>query len=210
MNLIPPRIRPSRPRPVRKHGRPRTAAPAPKPAAARASAQPLPGSHWEIERKFLVRSLPPDLKLFLGTPIAQGYLNGDADAYEVRLRDENGHWFLTFKQGAGTVRRETEIELSGTQFAALWQLTRGRRILKTRFEILHPQGLVQLDLYAGRLRGLATAEMEFRSRAASRAFRPPAWFGAEITSDPRFKNRQLATRTRLAGLLPAVRARAAR
>ena len=157
--------------------------------------RPRRGGHLEIERKFLVRSLPPQLDLFEGASIVQGYLNADEDTREVRLRAEKGRWLLTFKQGGGTVRQETEVRLSEAQFAALWPLTRGRRIVKTRFQIPHPHGVIPLDLYAGKLRGLATVEMEFRSTTDCRKFRPPPWVGQEVTGDPRFKNRQLATRT---------------
>ena len=36
------------------------------------------------------------------------------------------------------------------------------------------------------------AEVEFASKAASRAFDPPPWLGEDVTEDGRYKNRNLA------------------
>jgi adenylate cyclase len=48
-------------------------------------------------------------------------------------------------------------------------------------------------VYHGRLNGLRTAEIEFESLAAATAFVPPGWLGRDVTDDPRYKNKRLAT-----------------
>ena len=71
----------------------------------------------------------------------------------------------------------------------------GRRVIKTRY--LVPLGsdlVVELDVYAGDLDGLLTAEIEFPSEQASAAFEPPGWLGPEITGDERYANQSLALR----------------
>ena len=73
-----------------------------------------------------------------------------------------------------------------------------RAIEKTRYRLPAGDGLVidglviELDVYAGSLSGLQVAEVEFGDEDAARRFRPPAWFGREVTDDDRFKNRSLA------------------
>ena len=69
---------------------------------------------------------------------------------------------------------------------------RGRRVEKTRH--LLPWGVhtIELDVYTGALEGLLVAEIEFASEQEAVALDPPAWFGRDITSDERYKNRQLA------------------
>jgi CYTH domain-containing protein len=52
---------------------------------------------------------------------------------------------------------------------------------------------IELDVYHGRLNGLHTAEVEFDSSAGAEAFEPPDWFGREVTDEPGFKNKRLAT-----------------
>jgi len=44
----------------------------------------------------------------------------------------------------------------------------------------------------GKLDGLYTAEVEFKSEDISTAFTAPDWFGKEVTEDPGYKNKSLA------------------
>jgi adenylate cyclase len=151
------------------------------------------GSEIEIERKFLVAEPPSDLEQWPSTAIAQGYLAVEADGTEVRLRRREGSAWLTVKSAGGRVRVEEEIEIDAERFERLWPLTEGRRIEKRRYEIPAGEGLViELDVYAGDLDGLVTAEVEFASEEAAEAFAAPAWLGSDVTDDPRYKNQRLA------------------
>jgi CYTH domain-containing protein len=47
-------------------------------------------------------------------------------------------------------------------------------------------------VYEEALAGLLVAEVEFPSEDAARAFRPPAWFGREVTGNPAYLNQTLA------------------
>ncbi|MEA2658813.1 MAG: hypothetical protein QOF64_1409 [Candidatus Binatota bacterium] len=42
------------------------------------------------------------------------------------------------------------------------------------------------------MEGLVLAEIEFPSREKSEEFKPPDWFGEEVTEDIRYKNQNLA------------------
>jgi len=95
--------------------------------------------------------------------------------------------------------------MSEAQFEALWPLTEGRRIEKTRYEISAGQRLmIELDVYGGGLEGLVVAEVEFPTRAEAEAFDAPPWFGPDVTDDERYKNQRLAT----AGLPSSAQSRA--
>jgi CYTH domain-containing protein len=147
----------------------------------------------EIERKFLVDRVPPDLDAHPSAEIEQGYIAITEDGLEVRLRRYGDQSFLTIKSGAGEVRLEEEIEIDERRFRSLWPLTDGRRITKRRY--LLPAGggaRIELDVYNGALRGLLTAEVEFDSSAAAAEFTPPPWLGRDITSEPGYKNQRLA------------------
>ena len=92
------------------------------------------------------------------------------------------------------MRLEEELEIDARRFAALWPLTRGRRVQKTRYLIPAAGELrIELDVYHGQLNGLLTAEIEFDSPAAAAAFTAPAWLGRDVTDDARYKNKHLAT-----------------
>ena len=145
----------------------------------------------EIERKFLVARKPEPLPE--GEPLEQGYLAVAPDGTEVRIRRRAGHSTLTVKSGPAHVRVEEEIEIDDRRFEALWALTEGRRVAKTRH--LVPLGddlTAELDVYAEALDGLLVAEVEFASSEASDAFAPPDWLGTEVTGDARYANQSLA------------------
>ncbi len=156
-------------------------------AAGYASAVPS-----EIERKFLLAAAPDWLADHPSRQIEQGYLAIDKGA-EVRLRRAEGKLTLTVKRGSGEVREEVELSLGPGQFSQLWPLTEGRRLGKTRYLVALGDRLrAEVDVYAGALRGLVTAEVEFESRARSRSFQPRKWMGEEVTGDGRFSNQSLA------------------
>jgi adenylate cyclase len=143
----------------------------------------------EIERKFLVERLPDGLG-GRARRIDQGYLALDEHSgAEVRLRRLGDELWLTIKGEGGLARLEEEFPLGEEQFRSLWPLTEGRRVEKVRHELA---GHMEVDVYKGDLAGLVLAEVEFPSLEESTAFEPPEWFGAEVTEDPRYKNRALA------------------
>ena len=150
------------------------------------------GKAREIERKFLVKELPPGLNRFRRYAIAQGYLANEPGGRHVRLRKKGKTASLTFKVGRGSAREEREIRLSAKQFATLWPATRGRRLRKTRYEIPWKNLKIEIDIYRGRNHGLVVAEVEFPSQASCRKFKPPRWFGREVTGEKRYSNVRLA------------------
>jgi adenylate cyclase len=148
----------------------------------------------EIERKFLVEQVPTRLDAPPSGEIEQGYLALTDDGIKVRVRRYGELAFLTIKSSGGQARLEEEIEIDERRFRALWALTEGRRIHKTRYLIQAAGQLrIELDVCHDHLGGLVTAEVEFESPDAAAAFTPPAWLGREVTDDPRYKNRWLAT-----------------
>ena len=146
----------------------------------------------EIERKFLVKSLPDNLKRSRRFTIDQGYLATESAGRQVRLRKTNKTASLTFKVGRGSHREEREIRLSQKQFAALWPGTAGRRLRKVRYEIPLDKVMIEIDIYRGRHAGLVVAEVEFPNTASCRKFKAPWWFGREVTGEKRYSNVRLA------------------
>lgn len=146
----------------------------------------------EIERKFLIRKLPQDVHKYASKKIIQGYLAITEDGTEVRLRKIGKDYFQTIKSGKGLKREEVETKLTKRQFDTLWPLTEGKKIEKKRYDIPDGDWIIELDIYAGPLEGLLTAEVEFKSQEDSKTFTPPAWMGQEVTLDDRYRNRNLA------------------
>ena len=149
-------------------------------------------SSREIERKFLIKHLPVQILRARHARLAQGYLASERGGRHVRLRKKGKAATLTFKVGRSTSREEREIKLSPAQFAMLWPATRGRRLHKTRYEIPWKRLKIEVDIYHGRNHGLIVAEVEFPNHASRRKFKPPRWFGREITGEKRYSNVRLA------------------
>jgi adenylate cyclase len=144
----------------------------------------------EIERKFLVERMPPELEILSSEEIAQGYLATGNDS--VRLRRQGDRRLLTAKRGRGLVREEVEVPVEEAPFEELWPLTEGRRLEKTRRTTPAGGRTVEIDIYKGPLAGLIVAEVEFDDLDAAGAFSPPSWFARELTDDARYSNQRLA------------------
>jgi adenylate cyclase len=145
----------------------------------------------EIERKWLAEALPAEAARTPGARIEQGYLTSERDGPEVRVRRHGDRCTLTVKGAGGLARTEVELSLSEDEFAALWPLTAGRRVVKTR--VVHPLRddlVAELDTFEDRV--LVLVEVEFSSVEQACDFVPPAWFGRDVTDDPAYKNRHLA------------------
>ena len=148
----------------------------------------------EIERKFLVSAIPGDAGP--GTRILQGYLPLASEDTEVRVRRKSDATVLTVKRGHGLDRGEQEVAIGTEVFEAVWPLTEGLRIEKTRYELPHGDATIELDEFGGELEGLLLAEVEFDSPQARKLFEEAAWLGRDVTDDPNYANRTLAERGR--------------
>lgn len=146
----------------------------------------------EIERKFLVKELPPEIDRYPHSEIIQGYLMITENDVEVRVRKRGGRCTHSVKSGAGLVRKEAEKEITEDEFNEHWPETKGKRVEKVRYDIEYEDHLIELDIYSGALSGLIVAEVEFESEDESSHFEPPVWFGEEVTLDERYKNKNLA------------------
>jgi adenylate cyclase len=146
----------------------------------------------EVERKFLVRSLPPDLNLYEHQTIRQGYLVIGDDGSEARVRDRAGDFTMTVKSKGTLSRGEWETKIDEDQFETLWPATNGKRVEKTRFTIPYGDVEIELDIYDGDLMGLVSAEVEFPDEASANSFEVPEWFALDVTEKKGFKNQNLA------------------
>ncbi|MDY6372516.1 MAG: CYTH domain-containing protein [Bacteroidales bacterium] len=149
----------------------------------------------EIERKYLVKSLPDDLDTYPHVDIEQGYL---CTSPTLRIRRAGEAYILTVKEKVRTdstaiQNREEEFALSPDRYAHLRNKCDGRLVRKTRYRIpLHAGLTAELDIFHGPHRGLLLVEVEFPTLQAADDFQPPAWFGPDVSHDPRYRNSWLA------------------
>ena len=147
----------------------------------------------EIERKYLLRERPADLAGFPCSRLSQSYISRDP-VIRVRRKEQAGQvtYRLTVKGKGLAEREEFELPLTKEQYEQLLQKKEGEPVEKCRYRIPLPDGhTAELDIFAGRHAGLQLVEIEFSSRDDMESFVPPAWFGADVTGDPKYYNNNL-------------------
>ncbi len=135
----------------------------------------------EIERKFLLRSLPPRAESAPAAQLDQGYLPGEKLIERVRrIKDARGERYLrTVKLGAGISRIEVEEPCSRFLFHKLWALTKGRRVQKLRYAI--EEGALTWEIDAFTDRTLFLAEVELPSEDTEVVI--PDWLAPHVVRD---------------------------
>ena len=144
----------------------------------------------EIERKYLIHSLPDHLEQYESKEIEQGYLCTDP---VVRIRRSDDSYTLTYKGSGLMVREEYNLPLTRESYEHLRNKTDGVLITKTRYLIpLTDQLTIELDVFSGAHQGLLLAEVEFESAEEAGRFIPPKWFGEDVTFSGKYQNSALS------------------
>jgi CHAD domain-containing protein/CYTH domain-containing protein len=148
----------------------------------------------EIERKYLLRSLPKDAPPATVVSIDQGYMPGEKLVERVRRERVDGRaiYYRTVKVGEGLTRTELEEETTRPVFEALWPLTKGQRIRKRRHRIESDGHCWEIDEFLGRRLFLAEVELDDPSESVAL----PDWLEPvvtrDVTDDEAYGNRKLA------------------
>lgn len=146
----------------------------------------------EIERKFLISTLPENLSQYPFRQLEQGYLCTEP---VVRIRREDNEYFLTYKSKGLMVREEYNLPLTKDAYEHLLPKIDGILITKKRYLIpLSEKLTIELDIFEGELAPLVLAEVEFSSEEEANCFTPPEWFGEEVTYSTKYHNSTLSQR----------------
>lgn len=143
----------------------------------------------EIERKFLISSVPEWALQYPHRRIEQAYLCTEP---VVRVRRSGERFWLTCKGAGLLAREEYELPLSEQAYRHLLVKADGAVIEKERYCIPMDGLTVELDVFDGALAPLVYAEVEFRTEADAVAFVPPEWFGREVTERAEYTNAALS------------------
>jgi CHAD domain-containing protein/CYTH domain-containing protein len=148
----------------------------------------------EIERKYLLRGMPPHARRWPAKDIEQGYLPGERLVERLRRVQIDGttKWYRTVKVGAGIARGEFEDETTASVFDVMWPLTEGHRVHKRRYTVPDGEHVWEVDEFIGR--DLVLAEVELAAPDAP--VDPPAWLSPyivrEVTGEAEYTNLHLA------------------
>jgi len=146
----------------------------------------------EIERKFLIKSLPEDMS---GTTMRQGYLQPEKErAVRIRTVEKDGSkkGLLTIKgmgSKSGMSRYEFETEIPVPDADHLLSLCDQPLIEKTRFKYDHEGLTWEIDEFHGVNEGLVVTEVELESE--DQQFNKPEFVGEEVTGQVKYYNMML-------------------
>lgn len=135
----------------------------------------------EIEKVYLLKKLPPDLRKYQSTVIQVGdfYDSNAIDALKVR---QKGDYYELIKKekNSNHERIEHTIAIKKGEFNILIKATMQNHKKKRYF---YPLGnnICEIDLYQNKLLGYVRAEVEFENEEKMKMFNPPDWFTEEIT-----------------------------
>ncbi|SFG62547.1 CYTH domain-containing protein [Lachnospiraceae bacterium C7] len=144
----------------------------------------------EIEKKYLLDTIPFDLSSYDKKEISQGYL---CTSPVVRIRKSNNKYILTYKGQGLMAREEYNLPLNEEAFNHLIPKVDGLLIKKTRYLIPLEDGLTaELDVFHDELEPLKLVEVEFSSIDEANSFTPPSWFGEDVTFSNKYHNSNLS------------------
>jgi CYTH domain-containing protein len=151
----------------------------------------------EIERKYLLRTLPDSVASARSVEVDQGYIPGERIQERIRrMRDERDgsvRFYRTLKTGTGLERIEIEEECAEAFFTAAWPLTRGARVHKRRYYVPVADGVWEIDEFLDRPNFFLA---EFEMERVDQRVEIPVWLAPvlerEVTEERGYTNRALA------------------
>jgi len=151
-------------------------------------------NNTEIERKFLLNleKAPYDFSRLNKKSIEQGYIICKP---EIRVRNVSGEeYFMTIKSNTDDVliRNEVEFKISKEAYNALMARSDVHKISKNRYFVNEGNNVFEIDVFEGKLKGLACLEVEFPNKEEADGFIAPSWIEKEVTGDFRYGNCYLA------------------
>ena len=141
----------------------------------------------EIERVFLLKSLPSDLSNYQPIAIDTGdfydpHKAGGNRVDHLGIRKKGRHYEIRKKVGKSKYKKiEHTIAITKQEFERLISVATQRHQKNMYLYPLDEHYTSEIDLYQGKLAGYARVEVEFKDEEEMKQFVPPKWFGIEIT-----------------------------
>lgn len=150
-------------------------------------------SELEIEVTYLLDFLPQDLNKCPHDDILDIYLTNSES--QIRLREKNNEYHLTKKtkvnNNDASVQHEQTISLTEEEFNLFRSLS-GKELSKTRYYYEYEGLKMEIDLFNGKLAGLALAECEFPTEREKNTFIKPDFCLIDVTQQEYISGANLA------------------
>ena len=140
----------------------------------------------ELERTFLAKEFPQGLEDSERREMVDIYLPSSSRHPNLRIRKNGEKYEMTkktpIKEGDSSRQREETIVLTSEEFGELSRLE-GKRVSKTRYLFPCGDGVCEVDVFGGALRGLVLLDFEFRHEEEQEAFVAPRYCLADVTQE---------------------------
>ena len=155
----------------------------------------------ERERRFLLRELPPGLKLAdAHTQITDNYITGTRLRLRKVREPATNEWTLKLTQKHARQPPDfsrtliTNLYLNQLEYETL-SVFEANELRKNRYPYEHEGRRYSVDVFLGDLRGLILAETDFETDAEMDSFTPPAFAYMDVTRDEKFTGAALVALT---------------
>jgi CYTH domain-containing protein len=140
----------------------------------------------EIERTFLVKTLPADLQDHPHKVLFDIYLPSESRHPNLRLRQKGDSYEMTKKlfidENDHSEQKELTIPLTKEEFDELATI-KGKRVKKLRYYYPYKGITAEIDVFQDDLAGLVVADFEFTSTQEKNAFTIPDWCLVDVTHE---------------------------
>jgi len=142
----------------------------------------------EIERKWLIKILPNLEKLKKSR--CERYIIFFKLKTEIRVQKVNNFYFLERKEDKKNLSSEKyTIDISKEEFEFFKSNIKLEIIRDTYYYQKKPD--IKIQVYQKKFKGLERVEVEFLNEKEARNFKPPKWFGKEITNTELSRDKKL-------------------
>jgi len=141
----------------------------------------------ELEKTYLAKKLPEDLKSCKFKEIIDVYLPKSSEHPKLRLRKNGDKFELTKKEpvneGDASHQEEQTIILTETEFNALNQQIEGKIVRKIRYLYDYNGKTAEFDIFQDNLAGLVVVDFEFATIDEKDNFQMPDFCLVDITQE---------------------------
>jgi CYTH domain-containing protein len=140
----------------------------------------------ELERTFLLKYIPPNLKKSKSKELIDIYIPKSSKHPHLRIRKRGNKFEITkkvpIKEKDSSEQHEFTIVLDSEEFKSLTKVN-GKKIRKIRY--FYPVGgrICEIDAFQDDLKGLVVADFEFENVEQKNNFEPPDFCLADVTQD---------------------------
>ncbi len=141
----------------------------------------------ELEKTYLAKRIPEDLKNFKFKEIIDVYIPKDSDHPKIRLRKSGDKFELTKKEPINdkdaSSQEEQTIILTEIEFNILNQQIKGKKIHKIRYFYNYNGNISEFDIFQDKLLGLIVIDFEFKTLDEKEKFKMPDFCLVEVTQE---------------------------